>query len=191
MSSLGSITRLFNRLQQGERDIAQKLLEVNCRRLIGLDRKKLAGLPRAAADEEEMALSAFDSFCQGAEGGRFPQLADRDDLWQLLMLITARKAIDLRQHKGRDRRDWRRVCQKAQRAETGAGLGGSALSELLSRELDLAFAGEVAEESRCLLDGLADAQLYQIALREMEGYTNEETAAQLDCALSTLELRCV
>ena len=35
-----------------------------------------------------MALSAFDSFCQAAEVGRFPQLIDRDDLWQVLVLIT-------------------------------------------------------------------------------------------------------
>ena len=42
-----------------------------------------------------MALSAFDSFCRGTGRGQFPQLGNRDDLWQLLALITARKAVDL------------------------------------------------------------------------------------------------
>ena len=46
---------------------------------------------RRAADEEDVALSAFDSFCRGAEQGRFPQLDGRDDLWHLLVVITVRK----------------------------------------------------------------------------------------------------
>jgi hypothetical protein len=32
---------------------------------------------------------------------RFPQLNDRDDLWRLLVLITARKAIDQPNHERR------------------------------------------------------------------------------------------
>jgi hypothetical protein len=60
--------------------------------------KKLLGAPRGMADEEDVALSAFDSFCRGAEQGRFPQLSDRDDLWRLLFVITERKAIDLVNH---------------------------------------------------------------------------------------------
>src|SRR6476659_598655 len=113
MSSVGSITLLFNRLQQGERETAQELWERYFRRLIGLARKKLGDLPRRADDEEDVALSAFDSFCRAAQVGRFPQLADRDDLWQVLVLITARKACDLREHEGRDKRDWRKVQQEA------------------------------------------------------------------------------
>ena len=57
-------------------------------------------MPRVAADEEDVALSAFDSFCRGAQRGRFPQLDDRDNLWRLLVVITSRKAVDLAQHEG-------------------------------------------------------------------------------------------
>ena len=42
-----------------------------------------------------MALSAFDSFCRGAEQGRFPDLNDRDNLWRLLVVFTTRKAARL------------------------------------------------------------------------------------------------
>ncbi len=45
----------------------------------------------AASDEEDAALSAFDSLCAGLAKGQFPQLADRDDLWRLLVVITTRK----------------------------------------------------------------------------------------------------
>ena len=41
-----------------------------------------------------MALSAFDSFCRGVAAGRFPQLDDRENLWRLLVILTARKAFD-------------------------------------------------------------------------------------------------
>lgn len=188
MSSMGSITHLFNKLQQGERDTAQGLLERYFHRLIGLARKKLGDLPRRAVDEEDVALSAFDSFCRAAEVGRFPQLADRNDLWQLLVLITARKACDVRQHEGRDKRDWRKVQQEADSEET-PNWRGSALAGLLSREPDPAFAAEVAEQSRCLLDRLEDEELRSIVLRKMEGHTNEEIAGQVGCALSTVERR--
>ena len=53
-----------------------------------------AGGPRrrdAGSDEEDAALSAFDSLCAGLARGQFPQLADRDDLWRLLVVITTRK----------------------------------------------------------------------------------------------------
>src|SRR4051794_22257712 len=105
-----SVTQWVQRLQAGDRAAAQRLWEGYFRRLVGLARKRLGGMPRRAADEEDVALSAFDSFCRGAEQGRFPQLEDRDDLWQVLVLLTARKAADLAQHEGRDKRDWRRLA---------------------------------------------------------------------------------
>jgi RNA polymerase sigma factor (sigma-70 family) len=187
VSSIGSITGLLNQLQQGERDNVQQLLERYFRRLIGLARKKLRGLPCGAADAEDVALSAFDSFCRGAEQGRFPRLTDRDDLWQILMFITARKACDLRQYEQRDKRDWRRVEREARRGGASPSLEGSGLARLLSREPDPAFAAEVAEELRRLLDALPDEEVRQVALRKMEGFTNEEIADQRGCSLASIE----
>jgi DNA-directed RNA polymerase specialized sigma24 family protein len=187
VSSVGSITGLLNQLQQGERDNVEQLWERYFRQLIGLARKKLGGLPRGAADEEDVALSAFDSFCRGAEQGRFPRLADRHDLWQILMVITARKACDLREYEQRDKRDWRRVERQARRGGASPGLEGSVLARVLSREPDPAFAAEVAEECRRLLDVLPDEELRQIALRKMDGFTNPEIADRRGCSLARIE----
>jgi DNA-directed RNA polymerase specialized sigma24 family protein len=60
-------------------------------RLVRLARRQLAAQPRRAADEEDLALSAFASFCRAAEEGRFPDLSDRDDLWRLLVTIAVAK----------------------------------------------------------------------------------------------------
>ena len=81
-------------LKAGDHAAAQVLWERYFDHLVRLARRRLAISRRtgADADEEDAALSAFDSFCAGLAGGRFPRLEDRDDLWGLLVVITARKA---------------------------------------------------------------------------------------------------
>jgi DNA-directed RNA polymerase specialized sigma24 family protein len=53
---------------------------------------------------------------------------------------------------------------------------------VLSREPDPQLAAEVAEQCEALLQRLGDAELRQIALWQMEGYTAEEIAGRLGCA---------
>src|SRR5262245_6241781 len=51
------------------------------------------------------------------------------------------------------------------------------------------FAAMMAEECQRLLDALDDDALRQVALSRMEGYTNDEIAAQLGCARRTIARR--
>ena len=113
MSSSGSVTHWINLLKGGDAAAVQRLWEAYFPRLVGLARKKLREAPRRAADEEDVALSAFDSFCRAAGQDRFPQLHDRLDLWQLLVLLTARKASDLAQHERRQKRGGGAVLDEA------------------------------------------------------------------------------
>src|SRR3954469_1999066 len=94
-SDEGSITRCIDLLKRGDRDAAQALWQRYIHRLVALARTRLRGIPRRAVDEEDVALSAFDSFFRRAERGQFARLEDRDDLWQLLFVLTVRKATDL------------------------------------------------------------------------------------------------
>jgi RNA polymerase sigma factor (sigma-70 family) len=181
MSSSGDVTRWFRQLEEGDRQAVQRLWERYYRRLVGLARKKLRGLPRRVADQDDVALSAFDSFIRGVEQGRFPRLEDRDDLWQILAMITTRKAFDLKNYAERERRDWR---LEAQDDSDGALLRG-----LIGREPDPAFAAQVAEELERLLRLLPDEELRQIVLLKLEGCTNEEIAARLDLLLKSVERR--
>src|SRR4051794_39017001 len=95
-SGEGSVTRWIGDLRSGGDAAAQRLWERYFDRLVHLARNKLRALPRrgAAEDEEDAALSAFDSFCRGVARGQFPRLTDRDDLWRLLVVLTVRKAFD-------------------------------------------------------------------------------------------------
>ena len=87
-----SVSLWIDQLKAGDRDATEKLWERYFRRLMGLARKRLENRPRLGADAEDVALSAFDSFFRGAEAGKFPKLQNRDDLWHLLVKITARKS---------------------------------------------------------------------------------------------------
>jgi DNA-directed RNA polymerase specialized sigma24 family protein len=189
-ASSTSVTQWIDRLKAGDSDAAQRLWERYVRRLVGLARMKLRAAPRRAADEEDVALSAFDSFCRGAEQERFPQLHDRLDLWQLLVLLTARKASDLAQHERRQKRGGGAVLDEA--APPGpADLSArdSPLEQIEGPEPTPAFAAQVAEECRRLLERLDSSELRDVALRKVEGYGNEEIAAQLGCGLRTVERR--
>jgi DNA-directed RNA polymerase specialized sigma24 family protein len=180
MSSPGSVTLWVRELRAGNPAAAQKIWEGYFQRLVVVARQRLQGTRRTAADEEDVALSAFDSFCRAAGQGRFPRLDDRHDLWQLLLVLTARKALDLRQHEQRRKRGG------------GAVRGESALGEMehvIGAEPSPEFAAQVAEECRRLLDRLDDDELRSLALWKMEGHTNPEIAAKLGCAPATVERR--
>ena len=143
-------------------------------------RQKLGRRPGRLGDEEDVALSAFKSFCLGAAAGRFPQLRDRDALWPLLVVLTVRKALDFRKHERRHKR--------------GGGVpaadldNGAELQSLFSREPSPELAVMVAENCQRLLDQL-EAAPRQIAELKLEGYTNVEIAQRLGCGLRTVERR--
>ncbi|HLJ94634.1 MAG TPA: ECF-type sigma factor [Gemmataceae bacterium] len=183
MASDGSITGWIGQLKAGDQAAAQQLWERYFHRLVGLARKKLRGTRRRAADEEDVALSAFDSFCRGAENGRFPQLGDRDNLWHLLVVLTARKAWHLRRDEARQKRA--RVVPWPEGDSNRVDDVG--MEQIVGQEPSPEFAASVAEEYELLLSRLADPEMEAIAIWKMEGFTNEEIAAKLDCSLRTIE----
>jgi DNA-directed RNA polymerase specialized sigma24 family protein len=184
MSESGSITRWFDSLQEGNREAAQALWRRFASRLIDLARARLRAAPRRAADEEDAVLSAFDSFCRGAEEGRFPQVQDRGDLWNLLVAITVRKVSDQVHHERRQKRGGGAVLGEADLARRSED---QAFEDVIGSEPTPQLAAEMAEQFHRLLELLQDEELRSIALLKMEGYTNDEIAARLDCVRSTVQ----
>lgn len=183
-----SVSHWLSLLQGGDAAAAQRLWERYFHRLVVLARVKLQGQPRRAADEEDVALSAFASFCRNAEQGRFPRLADRDDLWRLLVTLTERKAYNQLRGERRQKRGGGAVVDEASLLGPDDSAPGG-LDQFAGREPTPAFAAEVAEECRLLLGRLDDAELQAIAVWKMEGETVPEIAARLGCAPSTVERR--
>jgi DNA-directed RNA polymerase specialized sigma24 family protein len=183
----GSVTRYLGGLKAGEAEAARVLWQRYFADLVRLARARLRDAPRAAADEEDAALSAFDSLCRGAEHGRFPQLEDRADLWRVLVTITARKAADLVQHERRQKRGGGQVRSEADLAAAALEAGG--IAQAPAHEPSPELAALMAEECRRLFDALPDESLRQVAALRLEGYTDREIAARLHCGLSTIERR--
>src|SRR6478735_697707 len=147
MSSGGSVSRWVSALKDGDAAAAQPLWERYHRQLVTLARRRLQS-SRRSADEEDVVQSAFHSFFRGVARGRFPQLNDRDNLWRLLVVITARKALDqlAREHS----------------KKRGGGTPGddpritsgddAAVEQVIGDEPTPEFAAQVAEEYQRLLD---------------------------------------
>ena len=140
-------------------------------RLVDRARRKLGGTSRKIADEEDVAIIAFENFCRGAKEGRFPKLHDRDDLWQLLLMLTDRKAID-------------QMRKPSQAAGESSGVD---LGKLASCEPAPQLAIEMSDNLTMLMQSLKDEQLEQVVLLKLASHSNEEIAAQLDCSVRTVE----
>ena len=149
-------------------------------RLAVLARAYLRSVPRGAAAEEDVALSAFASFCRRAERGQFPRLADRNDLWQILYMITVRKAAALARHEGRQARG-------AGRVPTFTDRGDLDPTRIPGPEPAPELVAEMADQCRHLLGLLGDETLRSVALWKMEGLTNAEIANRLGRVEHTVE----
>jgi RNA polymerase sigma factor (sigma-70 family) len=184
-----SVTQWIDALKAGDEAAAAKLWRRYYQRLINLARKRLGGSPRRAADEEDVALAAFHSFCQGLQEERFPDLRDRDDLWRLVVCITERKAYCQIRDQGRRKRGAGLVTGESALINPQASGLGAGFDELAGPEPTAEFAAEMCEAVDHLLTCLADDQLRQIALDKLDGYSNEEIAQRIGRALSTVERR--
>jgi len=184
----GSVTHWIRELRAGNPAAAQQLWERYFARLVGLARQKLRALPRRAADEEDVALSALDSFCRGAARGRYPNLTDRDNLWHLLVTITARKALQLRRLERRQKRGGGNVRgDSAFHLGTNDVAGEGDVEQVIGTTPTPEFAAQTVEEYQRLLARLTDPSLRSVAVWKMEGYTNEEIAARLNCVPRTVQ----
>ena len=152
MDPEGSVTRWIALLKNGDRAAADALWRAYFHRLVALARDRLRGTPCRAADEEDVALAAFDSFYRRAERGQFPKLEGRDDLWQLLFILTVRKAVDLTRREARQPGAAPRERSPGEQAELNLEL-------VLGTEPTPEFAALVADECRQLLDRLGDETL--------------------------------
>ncbi|MGH7169563.1 MAG: ECF-type sigma factor [Gemmataceae bacterium] len=186
MTRLPSVTTWLGLLRAGEADAAEALWQRYFAQMVELARQHLARHVRRAADEEDVALSAFASFCAGAAAGRFPRLSDRHDLWRLLLTITLRHARNLAREETRQRRDSRRRPD----ARNLFDLSDPDLDRLAGDAPDPALSAEVADQLRYLLVLLPGDDLRAVAQDLLAGYTAVEIASRQDCGLRTVERRC-
>jgi len=187
MSPTGSVTQWLSELRLGSNEAAEAAIwDRYFQRLAALARQRLRAGSARAADEEDVVLTALDSFFRGARQGRFPLLSDRTSLWPLLVKITARKACNQLKHERAARRGGGRVRGESVWVDPAdRDYGG--IHDIVDEQPTPQFAAEVTESCRRLLDALADASLREIAGMKLAGYTNSEIANELAVVERTVE----
>src|SRR6186713_1037982 len=86
-----SVTRFIERVKEEDPQAAEEIWQRYFARLLPLARAKLTALSHRGVDEEDILVSVFDRFFQAAKQDRFAHLHDRDDLWQILLMLTDRR----------------------------------------------------------------------------------------------------
>jgi RNA polymerase sigma factor (sigma-70 family) len=181
-----SVTRWIDGAKAGDGSDIERLWDRYYERLVRLAAARLPAQSRRSFDEEDVALSAFQSFCARAGHGNFPQLRGRDDLWRLLATITVRKALDTLRHQSRQKRGGGKVLGESALlvSESTAKVG---LADVLSREPTPEQAAQFAEEFRRYLARLDEPALRTIALRRLDGQSAKEIAKSLNVSTKTVE----
>ncbi|MCC6418851.1 MAG: sigma-70 family RNA polymerase sigma factor [Gemmataceae bacterium] len=183
MEDKGSVTRLIDQLHTGDaaarEEAAAALWQRYCERLVQLARRHLDQRVRRREDENDVLQSMYKSFCLRIQEGRL-RVDSRDGLWRLLVRMTINKA----------RHAWTRHTRAAR--DVGREQAAGAAADLSLEHAEALGPGpdeaaELTEGLERLLRALADPRLCQIVLWKLEGYTNEEIAAQLGCVVRTVE----
>jgi DNA-directed RNA polymerase specialized sigma24 family protein len=185
MPDENSVSQWLNGLKAGDGADIQRLWDRYFQRLVQLAGAKLPGHARRMFDEEDVALSAFHSFCDRVGRGQFPKLDDRDDLWRLLVTITVRKVVDTVRHQTRQKRGGGLVLGES--AVMSQGSDDEGMTQFLSREPTPEDAARFTDEYERLLARLGDETLKAIAVRKLEGHSSEEIAAGLGISTRTVD----
>ena len=182
----GSVTRWISELDGQAPDQAQQeLWNRYFTRLTGLARKRMPKSVRKAADEEDVALSALDSFFRRAGDGQFPHLYDRTGLWTLLARITSFKAIQRAEYERAAKRGGDNVVRESELDSAGKEV--PSLEDVLASEPTPEFVVQMEEQVQVMMNKLDEEVLRRMAQMKLEGYQNREIAESLGIGLRTVE----
>ncbi len=166
----GSVTGIFQDFRLGDPAAVAQLWDHFRHRLLALARKTLAGRVQQVSDAEDALQSAFVSFWQRAGRGDFGDAMNRDDLWNVLGLITVRKAL------------------KHQRNEGALKRGGG--RDMAAVPVEALPAAEEHADFALTCEGMLerlDGELRVFALLRLMGSKNREIAEQLGCTERKVE----
>lgn len=177
MSADNSVTTWIRGLKQGDDDAAAQIWGRFFNRVCGLARHKLGAQVSAVADPEDVALSAMHALYRGARDERFRHLEDRDDLWDVVAMITIRKSIDVQR---------RNLVRSSGAAEERIPLDVVADPATVDGMLNDGYIETLCETGQELVERLED-RLRPVALLRLEGYSNAEIAPRIGRSLPTVE----
>lgn len=182
------IETLMARVRAGDESATSELWHQYFERLVRVAASRLPGNLRRVGDEEDIALSAFNSFVAGVKEDQFPELRNPDNLWGLLMTLTTRKLTAHMRRQTRQKRGGGQVRgESVFICPDGEPRGG--ISDAVSGDESPSIQMELNEACEALLNGLEDEQLRQIAVMRMDGFLVDEIAERLELSKRAVERR--
>lgn len=179
------VTIWLQAFQQGSPAAATKIWQHFFDRLVRYADRNLGGVPRRESDEEDLALSALHDLHRGALAGQFPDLGSRDDLWKILVTITSRKAGKRIRRMLAAKRGGGQIRGESIFGDPNENRGS--MDEVVEAVAIQGVAEDLSLECQELLDRLKDEDLQKIAIMKLQGFANEEIAAELKCTVRAIE----
>ncbi len=181
MGSSEKISVLIDLAKRGDDDAATSLWEAYFPRLQYFAATRLRN---NLDDADDVTLSVFKSFFLAAQDGRFPNLANRNDLWRLLSTMTKRKAIDLIRQRQSLKAGGGKV--QTESALLGSSFADDGLNDFVDPRLREDLEVMFLEQVEHLLSLLDDKQ-QQIAISKLDGCTNKEIGEGLNVSHYSIE----
>lgn len=178
-----SVTRLIEQVKRDDTAAAEGIWRRYYERLLPLARARLAKCSDRAADEDDVLVSVFDRFFRAAKDGRFARLNDRDDLWQLLLMLTERTLTDHHRRSSADKRGAGRLVNEADLLAADL----DQIKESARQEPSHEFVAEFNERLSEALNLLHEPTTREVALLKLEGFANREIRERLGISLSSVE----
>ncbi len=181
-----SVSDLLEQLKAGKQTAAQGIWSRYVERLVNEAQKRLRNSSRRVADEDDVVNHAFGSFLEGVKQGRYSKLNDRTDLWQVLVMLVERKAIDQiraldAQKRGNGQTRGDSIFQKATDESGAIGFDG-----IVDPHPSPTLVKMFCEQFRAFLNGL-DEQFREVAILKLQNYTNQEIADIVGISVSSVE----
>jgi RNA polymerase sigma factor (sigma-70 family) len=170
-------------------DGAQAIWESYFPKLMRVIENKLRNSPKRAVDGEDIAQNAMFSLFRGLQEKKFDSVANRDELWALLVTITARKVTHERRRALAKKRG-----EGATRGESVFMAAGNVddnygINQILDENQMPDSASRVLETYEELLPQIGDEKTLKTVMLRMEGFTNREIAEKMECSVSRVEQR--
>lgn len=179
----GSITQALTRLGANDEEAAYLLWSRFFRRLSQFAESRIFPQHRRLVSPDDIASQALMALVEGCREEKFSKVRNRDDLWQLLTLIAARRVINEQTCRQRQKRGNGRVATECDLNGTEVGQ----LTEFVRRDLSPEQFVQLKELLEELMLALPNEKLQAVAQARLGGFSAQEIASQLGCATRTVD----
>lgn len=191
MSERENLDRWIQGLREGDPEAAEALWTECLGELIRFARSRMQSLPRCDRDEEDVVLSAIDTFIRRMKGGKFVQIEDGEDVWRVLYDVTRKRIA----REYRQKHAIKRGGGKVMTITAASTPDGQSRREWSHEPHDAKqeFSDMLFRSCNDLFDALLRIPngkgLLEVARCRLSGYTVQEIADQLQVSKRTAERR--